>query len=232
MSTKINLLMIGLVLIGTTAYASEVYIDQAGSSTTINITQTGTSNIVGGDGSTSTQAVVDGTGIGLDITQTGDNNVAEINLNTATSTDLEYTATGSDNLVDVYVNGGSSNIATFNVTGDSNEVTLCGTNGAANFGAITSTVSNGVTTTAGTTCSTGVASNGNTNTGTIYGDYNLLNIEQGAGVGGSTNTVTIGTALSAGDNNVVNITQDNLEANTVTLTVDGSSNVVNILQNN
>jgi len=65
---------------------------------------------------------------------------------------------------------------------------------------------------------------------TAYGDYNAVNIEQGAGVGGSTNTITVGTALSAGNNNVVNITQDNTEANTVTLTVDGSSNVVNILQ--
>lgn len=214
--------------IATSAWASEVYIDQAGSSTTIDITQTGSSNIVGGDGTTSTQAVVDGSNIDLDITQIGDNNVAEINLDTATSSDIEYSATGSDNLFDIYVNGGSSNIATVNVEGDSNEVTICGTNGAANFGAITSSGS----TTAGTTCSTGVASNGNTNTLSINGDYNLLNVEQGGGVGGTVNTVTIGTALTASNNNVVNITQDNVEANTVTLTVDGSDNAINILQDN
>ena len=60
----------------------------------------------------------------------------------------------------------------------------------------------------------------------------MLNIESAGIVGGNVNTVTIGTALSAGDNNVVNITQDNIDSNTVTLNVDGSSNVVNILQDN
>jgi hypothetical protein len=214
MQKKIAFLLVGLW--SSTVFASEVYIDQAGSSTTIDITQTGSSNEVSGDAGTTTAASVDGTGIDLDITQIGDNNVAEINLDTATSADIEYTATGSDNLFDIAVEG------------DGNEVTICGTNGAANFGAITSSG----TTTAGTSCSTGIASNGNTNTVTTYGDYNLVNIEQGAGVGGSTNTVTIGTTLSGGNNNVVNITQDNAEANTVTLTVDGSSNVVNILQDN
>ena len=226
MQKKIAFLLVGLW--SSTVFASEVYIDQAGSSTTIDITQTGSSNEVSGDAGTTTAASVDGTGIDLDITPIGDNNVAEINLDTATSADVEYTATGSDNLFDIAVNGGTGNVATVAVEGDGNEVTICGTNGAANFGAITSSG----TTTAGTSCSTGIASNGNTNTVTTYGDYNLVNIEQGAGVGGSTNTVTIGTALSGGNNNVVNITQDNAEANTVTLTVDGSSNVVNILQDN
>lgn len=214
------------VLLGvsaTASLASEVYIDQAGSTTTINVTQTGTTNILSGDLNTTDPAIVSGDGIGLDITQTGDYNEAAVKLNTATSADVDYTATGSNNIFDVYVNGGSSNIVTATVTGDANRISVCGTNdGTAN--AIVAGVS-----TSGPACSTGISANNVTNTITINGDTNIVNAEI-ASLAGTTNTVNIG-GTTISNNNIVNIEQTNVDVNIVDVAVDGSTNVVNIIQN-
>ena len=57
MSNKINKISLALLvsLLGTTAvWASDVYIDQAGSTTTIDIVQTGSGNTIGSSGTAST----------------------------------------------------------------------------------------------------------------------------------------------------------------------------------
>lgn len=214
------------ILIGvsaTASLASEVYIDQAGNSSTINITQTGSNNRVSGDINTTNPAIVSGDSITLDITQTGDNNEAGVKLNSATSASVSYTATGSNNLFDVYVNGGSNNILNATVTGDGNRVTVCGTNDGA-----ASSVVAGVST-SGPLCSTGISANNVTNTININGDTNVVNVAT-ASLAGTTNSVNIGgTAIS--NNNIVNINQTNVDANIVGVTVDGNANVVNIIQN-
>lgn len=214
------------ILLGVSAnavLASEVYIDQAGSTTTINITQTGTTNIVSGDINTTNPAIVSGDGIGLDVTQTGDYNEAAIKLDTATSADIDYTATGSNNIVDIYVDGGSSNIVTTNVTGDGNRVSVCGSNdGTAN--AIVAGVS-----TSGPLCSTGISSNNITNTIDINGDTNIVNVEV-ASLAGTTNTINVG-GTTISNNNIINIEQTNVDVNIVDVAVDGNTNVVNIIQN-
>lgn len=206
----------------TASLASEVYIDQAGDSTTINITQTGTTNIVSGDIGTTNQATVSGDGIALDITQSGDYNEAAIKLATATSANVDYTATGSNNIVDVYVNSGSNNVTDITVDGDANRVTVCG----ANDGTSNSIVA-GVST-SGPVCSSGISANNVTNTIAITGDTNIVNMEV-ASLAGTTNTITVGGNVTS-SNNIVNVTQTNVDANTVTVNVDGNTNVVNITQ--
>ena len=214
------------VLLGvsaTASLASEVYIDQAGSTTTINVTQTGTTNIVSGDLNTTNPAIVSGDGIALDITQDGDYNEAAVKLDTATSADVDYTATGSNNVFDVYIDGGSSNVVSSTVTGDGNRVSVCGSNdGTAN--AIVAGVS-----TSGPACSTGISANNVTNTINITGDTNIVNA-QVASLAGTTNTVNIG-ATTTSNNNIVNIEQTNVDVNIVDVSVDGNTNVVNIIQN-
>ena len=202
-------------------FASEVYIEQAGSGSTINVTQTGASNMVNGATGTTTASVLSGDGQTVDITQTGDSNEAVVNL-TGTGATMSYTATGSYNTYDVMVNGGSGNEATVDVTGDYNHVTICGANDGSASSTSGSTVS-------GPSCSSGISANDVTNTITVTGDSNIVNAQVGS-LANTNNTVTIGAnAVSA--NNIVDITQTNAGVNTVNVSVDGSTNNVTILQN-
>jgi hypothetical protein len=196
------------------AWASEVYIEQVGSTININVTQTGTTNIVSGALGTTNAALVRGNGINLDVTQTGDYNEASVKLDSATSADVDYTATGSNNIFDVYVNGGSSNITSVTVDGDSNRVVVCGT------------IASGV---AGTSCNAGISANNITNTVGVTGNSNEVNIAV-ASIAGTTNTVNIGNNVTS-NNNTVNITQTNIDVNIVDISVDGNTNVINIIQN-
>lgn len=214
----------------TGAYASEVYIDQVGSSSTIDITQTGSGNVVNGDDGTTTAALLSGSSMDIDIVQDGSNNEAEINI-TGSSTTLDYSAVGSGNQFDILVNGGTGGSHTVDINGEANDVTICGTaGGAASMTAMQASSTSGTSVT-GISCSAGIAANDVTNSLTIGGDYNIVNMAHGAGVANSVNTITIGDGLVSSDNNEVNLVQDNAEANTVTLTIEGSSNLVNILQN-
>ena len=217
-------------IIASSTYASEVYIDQAGGSTTIDITQTGTTNKVNGDSGSTTKATISGDTIDVDITQTGNYNEAEVNITGGTNT-LDYSATGDSNTLDIFVNGGTGGTHSVAVTGDGNGVTICGTNGASDDSTGFASITSSGTTTAGTACSTGISANDVTNTVTIGGDYNLVNIEQGSGVANSANTITIGDGVTNSNNNVVNLVQKNTEANTVDITIDGSDNAVNVIQN-
>lgn len=225
----ISTIYVGLFL-ANVAYASEVYINQAGSSSNIDITQTGSGNIVNGDDGTTTQAQITGSSQNIDISQIGDNNEAEININGGTTT-LDYAATGSQNLFDVSIDGGTGGTHIIDITGDVNDVTVCGTaDGAGTMTTLQASSTTG-STVSGVGCSAGISANDITNTITIDGDYNIVNTAQGAGVANTVNTITIGDGVTSSDNNEVNLVQDNMEANTVTLTIEGSSNAVNILQN-
>lgn len=216
-------LVIALSLFATSTLASEVYIDQSGSGSTINITQTGTSNIISGDLNTTSPAIISGSGLDIDVSQIGDYNQAEINLlNSATSTTLDFTATGSFNILDLLLNGATGSIVTSAITGDYNRLTVCGSNnGTANMSSATST--------SGPLCSSGITANDTETTVTIGGDANIVNLEVGSAAG-TTNSITIGDGLVAGNENIINITQSNIDVNHVTLTVEGSSNVIGIIQ--
>jgi len=223
-------MVVASLLLTTQAIASEVYIEQTGSSSSIDITQTGSSNVINGDDGTTTAAGLSGSSMDIDIVQNGDNNEAEVNI-TGSSTTLNYNAEGSGNLFDVLISGGTGGTHTIDIDGDTNDVTICGTAGGAASMTTMKASSTSGTTVSGIGCSSGIAANDITNSLTIGGDYNIVNMAHGSGVANSSNTITIGDGLVSSDNNEVNLVQDNAEANTVTLTIEGSSNLVNILQN-
>jgi hypothetical protein len=204
-----------------TAQASDVYIEQAGSSSTIDITQTGNGNRVG---SVTEATTINGSNTDIDITQTGTMN--EFDLETATGasgSDIEATFNGGSNIMDIDLGGVSDTIINADITGDSNDISICGTMTAG-------------TALAAATCS-GVMSQDDIGIDIdVVGDSNKIGVARSgvAGTAGATEvTIDIGyTAGTTGNsNNVVNVTQSSAtESGIVSLQMDGSSNVVNITQ--
>ena len=193
--------------------ASDVYITQAGSTTTIDITQTGDGNTIGTSGTAST---ITGDGSDIDISQIGAGNTANVSTSVGTSgTILNYAATGGSNTLEVQIDGASDTTLTTAITGSSNEVTLCGT---------LSTQASGV---ASAACSAGVSVNTTTTNIAITGDTNKVAV--GAGAATAVNNITLG-ANTPSSSNVVNLNQTGTDTPAVTLNVDGSSNAINILQ--
>jgi hypothetical protein len=202
------------IFAGSGAQASEVYIEQAGSSSTFNITQSNGSNRVGSD---STPSIFSGNTIAVDIIQNGTLNEADLSVVTATDTVIDYTATGGSNILEVdIVNSGNS--LTVVKTGDSNRVTMCGTNNVGVGGQTGATAS----------CSTAVDVVDTTNVINIRGDSNSVNLALASA--NANNTVNIGNTTIS-DNNVVNITQDGAGQHTTAITIDGNTNLVNVTQN-
>ena len=216
MSKNINAIVLALLttLFGAaTVWASDVYIDQAGSTTTIDITQTGDGNTVGSSGTPST---ITGDGSDIDITQTGDLNAADIETATgASGTIVNYSATGGSNVLDVDISTATDTKLTTTITGDSNEVTLCGT-----LGTDASAV-------ASATCGTEVSADTTTTNLAITGDSNKVAV--GADAPNAVNNITIG-GTTVSDYNVINLSQTGLDSPNVTLNVDGTSNAINITQ--
>ena len=217
MSNRINKISLALLvsLLGTTAaWASDVYIDQAGSTTTIDITQTGDGNTVGSSGTAST---IIGSNSDIDVTQTGASNTADIETSTgASDTKIDYTATGDSNVLDVDISTATDTTITATITGDSNELTVCGT------------ISTDAAAAASATCATEVSANTTTTNVAITGDSNK--IAAGLDAAGAVNNITLG-ATTPSDYNIINLKQTGTDTPVVTLDIDGSSNAVNITQN-
>jgi hypothetical protein len=217
MSKNINIIGLALLvsLLGATAAkASDVYIDQAGSTTTIDITQTGAGNTVG---NSTTASTIIGSNTDVDVTQTGASNTADIETATgASDTKIDYTATGDSNILDVDISTATDTTVTATITGDSNELTVCGT------------ISTDAAAAASATCATEVSANTTTTNVTITGDSNK--IAAGLDAAGATNNITLG-ANTPSDYNIINLKQTGTDTPVVTLDIDGSSNAVNITQN-
>jgi hypothetical protein len=211
---KISLALLVSLLWTTAAWASDVYIDQAGSTTTIDITQTGSGNTVGSSGTAST---IIGSNTDIDVTQTGASNTADIETATgASDTKIDYTATGGSNILDVDISTATDTTVTAVITGDSNELTVCGT------------LATDASSVASATCATEVSANTTTTNVAVTGDSNK--IAAGLDSAGAVNNITLG-ANTVSDYNVVNLKQTGTDTPVVTLNVDGSSNAVNITQN-
>jgi hypothetical protein len=194
------------------ALASEVYIEQAGSSSTFNITQSNGNNRVG---STNTPSEFDGSSILVDIVQDGTGNEADLRVLSATGTTIDYTAIGDSNILEVDIaNSGNSLIVVKD--GDANRVTMCGTNDGA--GAVAGATAS---------CSTAVGVVDTTNVINIRGDSNSVNLALASA--NASNTVNIG-QNTISDNNVVNITQSGAGQHTTAITIDGNTNLVNVTQ--
>lgn len=215
--SNINKLGLALLvsLLGTTAVrASDVYIDQAGSTTTIDITQTGSGNTIGSSGTAST---IIGDNTDVDITQNGSNNTADIETATgASGTTLNYSATGGSNVLDVDISTATDTTLTTTITGDSNEVTLCGS------------LATKASAVASATCATELSANTTTTNLAITGDSNKIAV--GADAASAVNNITVGGNIGS-NLNVINLEQSGTDVPNVTLNVDGDSNAVNITQN-
>ena len=209
----IVLILLTTLFGATAAWASDVYIDQAGSTTTIDITQTGDGNTVGSSGTPST---IIGDNTDVDIKQTGDLNTADIETATgASGSVINYNATGSSNVLDVDISTAMDTTLTTTITGDSNEVTLCGT------------LATDASAVASATCGTEVSADTTDTTISITGSGNKVAV--GADAPNAVNNITIG-GTNVSDYNVINLSQTGLDSPTVQLNVDGTSNAINITQ--
>jgi len=220
--------MVAFALFATQAYASDVYIVQAGSSSTIDITQTGNGNTVG---NSTTATTLTGDSQDIDISQQGNSNKTDISTAAgSSSTTINILNTGDSNET---VMGIATTGTTFTstVTGDSNLVTVCGTNdnsGVASVGSTTGGVSTASTSGTIAACTTEVSASDTTTTLATTGDYNTVNLELDAV--NAVNTITVGGNVSSNFNEI-NLTQSTTDIPVVTMTVDGDSNAINIIQN-
>jgi hypothetical protein len=197
MKTKVIAFMMAILGV-CNVYANDVYIEQVGSSSTINITQEGTGNEVGN----STTDVYIGSGSNVvNIDQVGDSNILEMVVN-GSSTDVTVNTQGSGN--EQVINCGTTSSAdcsgsniTQTITGDDNIVTQ-------NLGAGANHTSN-ITITGDTNTVTHTSSATGTTTvnATITGDLNDVSVTQS---GMTTQNVTIN---STGNSNIINVNQSN-----------------------
>jgi hypothetical protein len=196
LSRKVSAILATTVMLSLGAYANEVYIEQVGSGSTINITQQGTDNRIGeaatpayiGSGSNTVtidqigatntlDMVVNGAGTDVIVTTTGDNNVQTINCGTTQSAScsgsyIKQQVTGDSNTVTQDLGSGANHTSEIAVTGDSNSVTHTST--------VTGTASANITV-SGNTNTVAVTQSGMLNksvTVTSNGNSNTVNITQ------------------------------------------------------
>jgi hypothetical protein len=196
LSRKLSAILATTAMLSLGAYANEVYVEQVGSGSTINITQQGTDNRIGdatvpafiGSGSNTVtidqigatntlDMVVNGAGTDVVVTTTGDTNVQTINCGTTTSAGcsgsyIKQQVTGDSNTVTQDLGSGANHTSEINVTGDSNTVTHTSTATGVTLANIT---------VSGNTNTVGVTQSGMLNksvTVTSTGDSNTVNITQ------------------------------------------------------
>jgi hypothetical protein len=180
-------------------YANDVYIEQVGSGSTINITQEGSGNQVG----TSTTDVYIGSGSNVvTIDQVGDNNSLAMVVN-GSSADVTVNTTGSGNIQTIDCGttssaGCSASTITQTVTGDDNTITQALGAGANHTSNIT------VTGDTNTVTHTSTSTAGATMNATITGDTNTVSVTQSGTL--TQQNVTIN---STGSSNSITINQSN-----------------------
>jgi len=202
-----KLLLTTAIMLGFTSplFASEVYIDQAGSSTNINILQENGNNRVNTETS---PMIVNGNDINIDIVQDGDGNVAEIYIQgSANDTNFEYRVEGDLNEILANIDGGTDNNFVAAIIGNDNTITLC------------KDLVNG-------TCN-GVSVNFTDTALNLNGNNNQINFALDAA--NATNVFNIGQTTPS-DFNVVNLTQTTSVGHIVNVSIDGNSNTVDIVQ--
>jgi hypothetical protein len=147
LSRKLSAILVTAVMWSPGAQANEVYVEQVGSGSTINITQQGTDNRVGDSvtpayigsgsntvtidqiGATNTlDMVVNGAGTDVIVSTTGDNNIQTINCGTTQSAGcsgsyIKQQITGDSNTVTQNLGAGANHTSEINITGDTNSVT-------------------------------------------------------------------------------------------------------------
>ena len=146
LSRKLLTGMIALMVVGT-AVANEVYVEQVGSGSTVNILQEGSDNRIGtslspayiGSGSNTVNIdqigsnntldmVVNGASTDVTVSTTGSNNTQEIQCGTTASAGcggsvITQTIAGDNNTVRQLLGAGANHTSNITVTGDTNTVT-------------------------------------------------------------------------------------------------------------
>ena len=147
LSRKLSAILATTVMLSLGTQANEVYVEQVGSGSTINITQDGTDNRIGdvgtpayiGSGTNTVtidqigstnvlDMVVNGAGTDVIVTTTGNNNTQTINCGTTQSAGcsgsyIKQDVTGDSNTVTQDLGSGANHTSEITVTGDSNAVT-------------------------------------------------------------------------------------------------------------
>jgi hypothetical protein len=196
LSRKLSAILVTTVMLSLGTQANEVYIEQVGNSSTINITQDGSDNRIGdaatpayiGSGSNTVtidqigatntlDMVVNGAGTDVIVTTTGDNNVQTINCGTTQSAScsgsyIKQQVTGDSNTVTQNLGSGANHTSEITITGDTNTVTHTST---------ATGVTSANITVSGNTNTVGVTQSGMLNksvTVTSTGNSNTVNITQ------------------------------------------------------
>lgn len=201
---------------------NKIYVDQIGSGSTVNLTQTGQSNEIG---NSTNKAIVNGNNNAISIEQIGNTNVAKLNVQGDGAT-VSSTVTGSSNIVDIGcgVSGacGASTI-TNTITGDGNQVTQQ----SDNLTDSTVTISSDNNTVNIVNTSTAI-SGAKSNVDISSGGGNQVEIKQAgaAGANGHDASVTI-----VGATNNVDIRQGGSVDSKVVSTITGSGNALTIKSN-
>jgi hypothetical protein len=185
-----------------TAHANDVYIEQVGSGVTVTITQDGSSNRVGDEG---TPSIIKGDANIVTIDQIGSSNTLDMIINGAAIT-ATVTTNGSNNTQ--VINCGTANSATCGssfikqqVDGDNNTVTQNLVASATQYSEIL-----------------------------ITGDENTVtHTTSGSGAHSGIITVTGGIALGG---NTISLTQGGTNAQQATITSTGNNNAITVTQSN
>lgn len=202
----ITTIIASLLLTTSISLAAEVYIDQVGGDLTIDILQENGMNRLNSEAD---PAIVNGDGINLLFVQSGDQNEADLYFDqNSNDTDYTYNAVGSFNIVITSIFGGINNYFSSTVTGDTNNVSACKD--------LYNTVCNGIIV------------NNTQNILDITGNNNEINFALDSS--DSINNISIGQNIPS-DFNVVNVTQTNGGFHMATITIDGNTNLVDLIQN-
>lgn len=253
MSKITNFVMLLLATFSLYAADNSIYIDQAGSNSTIDITQDGGGNQVYdvGNGATSTTAAtLTGDSQTLDIRQIGGGNKLKIGINSTVTSgvgvDLTYYVTGSNVVASIDFNDdgqgtlsnlvfdvrqtGDYNDLFADILGTNNTVTATATGGDYNdfnftINADDITVGVAISGGGGNTTTLDLTSNSGTVDITAVGASNTFDLTQ-SGLGGTNGHSS--TLAVTGSSNSYTITQGGAIDTTIDITTVGSGNTFNI----
>jgi len=235
---KITVWGLALLCLSTSVWAADnsIYIDQTGSDSNIDVTQTGTGNVVrgiqGAGTSNATPAKMSGDAAQVDIRQIGADNTMNLGYTVTTATgfgygiDLTYYVTGNNGLATFNINNSGAGVAASNLidvrqTGNSAGINLSMTGTANSFIAVTS------------------GGSSNSILSTINADETVNNISM---TGGASNTLTqtitsnkaTNNITTVGASNAITMTQSGVagtNGHSATVNMTGSSNTMGITQN-
>jgi hypothetical protein len=253
---KLTLTMLAIMSITGWAADNSIYIDQAGDTASVAISQDGSGNIVRGlpgvGTSSTTPAKIYGDGNQVSVSQVGSSNTLRLGIQTDTSvgaSTVNYSVSNSMNssaTVQVGSNStnstgntigitqsGNASIADIKSIGASNTITV-NTAGGANNSATVNAVGDNITGTlaitggGGNTVGMDLQSPGGSSAVTIAGATNTVNVLQTGGVNGHQSTLDI-----TGSGNTLGVTQTGTGGDNISnLKIGGSGSTITINQNN